>query len=88
MVFEKWGEGEGLYLHRQEDQDLCACAAAEELIFNTSSEHQTVNLSNKCMTGYVKLQTSEDTCEGVCAAKQRNENTREPRLPGLFEASH
>jgi hypothetical protein len=23
---------------------------AEELIFNTSSEHQTVNLSNKCMT--------------------------------------
>jgi hypothetical protein len=22
----------------------------EELIFNTSSEHQTVNLSNKCMT--------------------------------------
>ena len=50
MAFEKWGGGEGLYLHSQEGQDLCACAAAEELIFNTSSEHQTVDLSNKCMT--------------------------------------
>ena len=36
--------GEGLCLHSQEDQDLCACAAAEELIFITSSEHQTVDL--------------------------------------------
>ena len=42
--------GEGLCLHSQEGQDLCACAGAEELIFNTSSEHQTVDLSNKCMT--------------------------------------
>ena len=42
--------GEGLCLHSQEGQDLCACAAAEELIFNTSSQHQTVDLSNKCMT--------------------------------------
>ena len=50
MAFEKWGGGEGLYLHSQEGQDLCPCAAAEELIFNTSSEHQTVDLSNKCMT--------------------------------------
>jgi hypothetical protein len=38
------------FLHSQEGQDLCPCAAAEELIFNTSSEHQTVDLSNKCMT--------------------------------------
>ncbi len=50
IVFDKWGGGEGLCLHSQEGQDLCACAAAEELIFNTSSEHQTVDLSNKCMT--------------------------------------
>jgi hypothetical protein len=39
-------------------------------------------------SGYVKVQTSDDTCEGVCEANLRNENTREPRLPGLFEASH
>jgi hypothetical protein len=26
------------------------CVPVEELIFNTSSEHQTVDLSNKCMT--------------------------------------
>jgi hypothetical protein len=42
--------GEGLCLHSQEGQDLCAFATAEELIFNTSSEHQTVDLSDKCMT--------------------------------------
>jgi hypothetical protein len=29
---------------------ICACTATEELIFNTSSEHQTVDLSIKCMT--------------------------------------
>jgi hypothetical protein len=40
MAFEKWGGGEGLCLHIQEGQDLCACTAAEELIFNTSSQHQ------------------------------------------------
>jgi histidinol phosphatase-like enzyme len=39
-----------LCLHSQEDQDLCVCAVPEELIFNMSSEHQTVDLSNKCMT--------------------------------------
>ena len=50
MTFEKWGGGEGLCLHSQEGQDLCSCVTVEELIFNTSSEHQTVDLSNKCMT--------------------------------------
>ncbi len=40
MVLQEGGGGEGLCLHSQEGQDLCACAAAEELIFNTSSEHQ------------------------------------------------
>jgi hypothetical protein len=50
MVFEKWGGGEGLCLHSQEGQDLCVCGASEELIFNTSSQHQTVDLSNQCMT--------------------------------------
>ncbi len=34
---QEGGGGEGLCLHSQEGQDLCACAAAEELIFNTSS---------------------------------------------------
>jgi hypothetical protein len=43
MDFEKWGGGEGLCLHNQEGQDLLVCAAAEELIFNTSSQHQTVH---------------------------------------------
>jgi hypothetical protein len=47
---QEGGGGKGLCLHSQEGQDLCVCAAAEELIFNTSSEHQTVDLSNKCMT--------------------------------------
>ena len=39
-------------------------------------------------SGYVKVQTSDDTCEGVCATKKHNENTREPRLLGLFETSY
>ena len=39
-----------MWLPSQEGQDLCACAAAEEHIFNTSSEHHTVHLSNKCTT--------------------------------------
>jgi hypothetical protein len=47
---QEGGGGEGLCLHSQEGQDLCACVAAEELIFNTSSEHQTVDLSNKYLT--------------------------------------
>jgi hypothetical protein len=44
MDFEKWGGGEGLCLHSQEGQDVCTCAAEEELIFNTSSQHKTVDL--------------------------------------------
>ena len=111
MVSKKWGGGEGLWLPSQEGQDLCASAAAEEHIFNTSSEHHTVHLSNKCTTKDfsrdfhgctlhggpedrtydVKLQVDVihliDTCEGVCAAKHRNKNTREPSWPGLFEDS-
>ena len=39
-----------MWLPSQEGQDLCASAAAEEHIFNTSSEHHTVHLSNKCTT--------------------------------------
>jgi hypothetical protein len=45
MSFEKWGGGEGLCLHSLEGQTLCVCAAPEELIFNTSGQHQTVDLS-------------------------------------------
>jgi hypothetical protein len=33
--------------------------------------------------GYVKLQTSEDTCEGVCAAKQRTETQGNLVGPGF-----
>ncbi len=51
-------------------------------------EDKRPHIWHAAVSGYVKLQTSEDKCEGVCAANQRNENTREPRLPGLFEASH
>ena len=47
---QEGGGGARLCLHSQEDQDLCTCVDTEELIFNTSSEHQTVDLSNKCMT--------------------------------------
>ena len=36
----------------------------------------------------VKVQTSDDTCEGVCVANPLNENTRQSSLPGLFETSH
>ena len=105
MVFKKGVEERGLFLQSQEGQDLCASAAAEKHIFNTSSEHQTVHLSNKCTTKdflrdfrhgctvcggqedhtfdmqlqvHVKVQTSDDTCEGVYTAKHHNENTREP----------
>ena len=42
--------GEGLRLQSQGGQDLCAAAAAEHLIFKTSTEEQTVDLTNKGMT--------------------------------------
>jgi hypothetical protein len=38
-----------LRLQSQGDQDLCAAAAAEHLIFKTSTEEQTVDLTNKDM---------------------------------------
>ncbi len=44
------GGGEGLRLQSQGDQDSCAAAAAEHLIFKTSPEEQTVDLTNKGMT--------------------------------------
>jgi hypothetical protein len=47
---QKEDGGKGLCLQSQGDQDLCATTPAEWLIFNTSSEHQTVDLSNKCVT--------------------------------------
>jgi hypothetical protein len=43
------GGGEGLRLQSQRGQDLCAAAAAEHLIFKTSTEEQTVDLTNKGM---------------------------------------
>ncbi len=42
--------GEGFRLQSQEVQDLCADAATQYLIFNTSTEEQTVDLTNKDMT--------------------------------------
>ena len=47
---QKGGGGEELCLQSQEDQDLFESKPAEEHIFNTSREHQTVHLSNKCTT--------------------------------------
>ncbi len=44
------GGGEGLRLQSQEGQDLCAAAAAGHLMFKTSTEDQTVDLTNKGMT--------------------------------------
>jgi hypothetical protein len=44
------GGGEGLWLQSQGDQDLCAAAAAEHLIFKNSTVEQTVDLTNKGMT--------------------------------------
>jgi len=41
----KRGGGEGLRLQSQEGQDLCAAATAEHLIFKTSTEEQTVDLT-------------------------------------------
>ena len=38
--------------------------------FRTSSEQQTVDHTNKCMSG--------DACEGACAAKQRNKDAMQP----------
>jgi hypothetical protein len=49
-VSSQRGGGEGLWLQSQGDQDLCAAAAAEHLIFKTSPEEQTVDLTNKGMT--------------------------------------
>jgi len=42
--------GEGLRLQSQGGQDLCVAAATEHLIFKTSTEEQTVDLTNKGMT--------------------------------------
>jgi len=42
--------GEGLRLQSQEGQDLCAAAVAGHLMFKTSTEDQTVHLTNKGMT--------------------------------------
>jgi hypothetical protein len=44
------GGGEGSRLQSQGGQDLCAAAAAEHLIFTTSPEEQTVDLTNKVTT--------------------------------------
>ena len=49
-VVSQWVGGEGFRLQSQEGQDLCAAEAAEYLIFNTSTEEQTVDLTNKDMT--------------------------------------
>jgi hypothetical protein len=44
------GGGEGLRLQSQEGQDLCAAVAAGHLMFKTSTEDLTVDLTNKGMT--------------------------------------
>jgi hypothetical protein len=44
------GGGEGSRLQSQGDQDLCAAATAEHLIFKTSTEERTVDLTTKDTT--------------------------------------
>ena len=54
LGFRQWasqrGGEEGLRPQSQEDQDLSAAAAAEQLIFKTSTGKQTVHLTNKDLT--------------------------------------
>jgi hypothetical protein len=69
--------GEGLCLHSQDDQDLCTCADVEELIFNTSSQHQTVDLSNKCMT----KDFLRDFCHGCTVHGGQEDRTFDMQLP-------
>jgi hypothetical protein len=49
-VASQRGGGEGSRLQSQGDQDLCAVTAEEHLIFKTSTEERTVDLTNKAMT--------------------------------------
>ncbi len=44
------GGGEGSRLQSQRDQDLCVVEDAEHLIFKTSTEERTVDLTNKDTT--------------------------------------
>ena len=44
------GGEEGMRIQSQDDQDLCAAAAAGPLILKTSTESETVHLTNKGMT--------------------------------------
>ena len=41
---------EGMRLQSQEGQDLCTATTAEPLILKTSTEQQTVHLTNEDMT--------------------------------------
>jgi hypothetical protein len=43
------GKGEELWLQSQEDQELSAAAGASQLILKMTSEHQTVDHTNKIM---------------------------------------
>jgi hypothetical protein len=43
------GKGEELRLQSQEDQELSAAAGANQLILKITSEHQTVDHTNKIM---------------------------------------
>ncbi len=43
------GKGEELRLQSQEDQELSAAAGASQLILKMTSEHQTVDHTNKIM---------------------------------------
>ena len=45
------------------------------------------DLSHKCPTRHLKVQSSKDTCEGVCVAQKHNELERQPSLLGLLQAT-
>ena len=50
MGLQQGGGGGGLCLQTQEGHYLCVSVVAEQPILKTSSEHRTVDLTNKWMT--------------------------------------
>ena len=49
LLHQRVGGG-GLWFQTQESQDLCGAATTKQPMFKTSSEHRTVDLTNKFMT--------------------------------------
>ena len=48
MDFEKWGGGEGLCLHSQEDQVLCVCTEIFAMVVQWMEDKRTGPLTSNC----------------------------------------